>query len=74
VPAAVPSLFHRSRPSPPPVAEKNREFPTAVRYLGLEVSATRTVPATVPSLFHSVVPLLGSVAEKKRVFPTAVRF
>ncbi|GCA81669.1 hypothetical protein MiTs_03688 [Microcystis aeruginosa NIES-2521] len=79
VPAAVPSLFHNSKPLTPSLALKNRVLPTAVRRLGLEleepgrISLTRTVLAAVPLLFHNSKPLRPSRAVKNRVLPIAVR-
>ena len=78
VPAAVPLLFHSSKPLTPLSALKNRVPLTLVRSEGLEeprpglMSLTRTVPATVPLLFHSSTPLSAVVgAEEQR--PVHVR-
>src|SRR5207302_660138 len=78
VPAALPSLFHNSRPFTPSSATKNSVPPTAVRYPGYEpelaglMSLTRTVPAALPSLFHSSTPFTQSLAEKYSARRTAV--
>src|SRR5262249_4249747 len=75
VPAAVPSLFHSSRPCVPSSAVKNSLPLTSVSHQGYEValpglrSLTSTVPAARPSLFHSSRPLTPSCAVKEAVEP-----
>ena len=79
MPAAVPSLFHSSRPFVPSLAEKNSVPFTFVRLTGPPelgpglMSFTSTVPAAVPSLFHSSSPFVPSLAAKKSVPFTFVR-
>src|SRR5262245_16473503 len=79
VPAAVPSLFHNSRPFTESSVEKARVPLTLVRLEGIELpdpgrmSLTRTVPAAVPSLFHNSKPLAESRATKYSVPLTPVR-
>src|SRR5262245_60070145 len=67
VPAAVPSLFHSSRPCTPSSAVKNSVPLRLVRNdgdKGPELSPlTGTVPAAVPSLFHSPTPWRSSHAK-----------
>ena len=81
VPAAVPSLFHSSRPFVPSSALKKSMPPTAVSAPILlsfkpgAMSFTITVPAAVPSLFHSSRLMLpsASLALKYSVLPTGVK-
>src|SRR6185369_694345 len=62
VPAAVPSVFHSSRPVPAVVAEKKATPPARVSWYGVldedpgTMSSTWVVPPRVPSVRHSSSP------------------
>src|SRR5579859_834793 len=81
VPAAVPLLFHSSKPLPS-LAVKYRMPLKPFRLAGSElyclsgdvrISLTGTVPANVPLLFHSSRPFTPFLAEKNSVPLTLVR-
>ena len=78
VPAAVPSLFHSSRPLVPSSAlkielavEAGEDCEGKLPSTPGRMSFTITVPAAVPSLFHSSRPLAPSSAVKNRVPSTS---
>ena len=80
VPAAVPSLFHSSRPCRAVVGREEQRAVdvrqvarVASSQLPGLMSLTRTVPAAVPSLFHSSLPWSPSSAVKNSVPFTFVR-
>jgi hypothetical protein len=78
VPAAVPSLFHNSRPVSGWKAEKKRVPFTSVNSSGfdspsIQRSCTRFVPAAVPSLLKSSRPEVPSSETKKRLLPDTVK-
>jgi hypothetical protein len=78
VPAAVPSLFHSSRPIVSSSAAKRARLPVPTNGAGIEpvapakTSCSRTVPAAVPSLVQGSTPLVPSLAPKNSRLPTAV--
>jgi hypothetical protein len=73
VPAAVPSLVHRSVSLGSGLVVKYRPSKVAVRFRGSDDSipgvrsATRIVPSAVPSLFHNSVPPSSSKASKNMI-------